>query len=595
MKNNHYSCMKAVFRKNITRFAPFWGLYALGMVLGFAAMANWENKGFYFSIHLVEAIRIMVPVNLVYGFLTAQLLWGDLFDMRLCSGIHSLPLRREQLFAAHLLTGLLVSLIPDGIMALSAIPVIAGQSVVNGWQIPLLWLLASQLQYLLFFGTALFCVFCTGSRLGMAVLYGCLNFGSILLYFLVDSLYIPMLYGVAAPGDLLYRLCPLSMMTNTYIDIQRAGNIWIQPYAWTDRFTPADGWDYLWAAAAVGAVLILAALLIYRKRDLERAGSFVAVPGLKPILGIVLALLAGAAAQLFGILLLGDTGWIILVMLFGGLTVGWFLGQMLLEKTTRIFTLRSAGILAILAVALGTSLVMTRLDVLGIESWVPDENQVASAAITNYYGEYEYDDREHLPLTEPDQIRDLLTIHQAAIDGRLDRHTALSDPEGRRWVDATILYELKSGRRVLRRYVLWGDEPAAQTAKCYLSDPDEILGDLLPLRDVDFLEIENYQVPEEYLTQKDLKELEQALLADCREGTLAPQPGFHQGWALDFDGYTAASWWFMVGFRNPEWADEGDTNILGVSVFPDSRHTVAWMDERGLRDAVTEQNRQYYE
>lgn len=97
-------------RKNLTRFAPLWALYSVAEVL--CLMTIQLNDP---AILAGDLVYVMGPVSIAhmgYAFLVAACLFGDLFDTRLCSGLHAMPLRREGWLLTHLASGLLFALIP---------------------------------------------------------------------------------------------------------------------------------------------------------------------------------------------------------------------------------------------------------------------------------------------------------------------------------------------------------------------------------------------------------------------------------------------------------------------------------------------------
>src|SRR5699024_6423527 len=108
-------------------------------------------------------------------------------------------------------------------------------------------------------------------------------------------------------------------------------------------------------------VLMGVVYLLYRRRKLESAGDFLAVSRLAPVLAVAMALTGSVAAWIF----LNATGLgyslgnPLLLFAFAGLIVGWFAGQMLLRRSTRVFYLRSWAGLGILTAAMAAGLGLT--------------------------------------------------------------------------------------------------------------------------------------------------------------------------------------------------------------------------------------------
>ena len=214
MKSRTSSCKAAAFRKDITRFWPVWVGYLLCLVIVQVLQSN-DDLDYWYAANMGEGISLMGVVNLGYGLVAAMMLFSDLFTNRMCNGIHSLPLKREQWFSAHVGAALLFSLVPTALMAaFSEVIIVLYSKMVAGWTVPLYWFAASNLQFLFFFGLAVFCAMCAGSRFGMTVVYGIANFFSILIYLLVDQLYTPLLKGVTTMSGPFEMLCPVWQMVN---------------------------------------------------------------------------------------------------------------------------------------------------------------------------------------------------------------------------------------------------------------------------------------------------------------------------------------------------------------------------------------------
>ena len=141
----------------------------------------YEDGDYRFAANLAVCINIMPLVNLGYGLLTAQLLFGDLFQSRMCNALHALPLRREGWFAVHFTAGILFSVVPTALMAGLSVPILLSTPMERAGMIALWWFLGTNAQYLFFFGSAMLAVFCSGSRFAEAVVYGILQFGAMLV------------------------------------------------------------------------------------------------------------------------------------------------------------------------------------------------------------------------------------------------------------------------------------------------------------------------------------------------------------------------------------------------------------------------------
>ena len=536
------------FRKNLTRFAPAWALYGVILLLILVTMVGSDFN--WFASDLTEALMIFPAANIIFAFISAQLLYGDLYNTRMCNALHALPLRRENWFVTNLVSGLTFNLIPTVLMLVFSLLMIllgAGRCN-NGLLIPVMVFLGSNLQYLFFFGLATFCAFLVGKRFAMAVVYVILNFASLIVYWLVDMLYIPMLYGVQTAEEPFYLFSPVVQMCSAeYMDVE-----WLIPESsslyrsYSNRgimyFT--EGWGYIGICAAVGIGLMGLALVLYRKRKLECAGDFMAIRGIEPVFLTVYTLFLGALFQMiFGTF----TGNDIDLSLFVGLIVGFFTGRMLIKRTVRVFRWKAwlqCG--ALIGIFLLTLLV-TWLDPLGIQTWMPDAEDVVSVRINANHGNYD-STGESFTVEDSEDIEKMLSIHGVLMTGNSRESmvyypapTVVNDKETAEITETVILvenysmpisfhYQLKNGRTVSRYYYVNLSSEEGKMLRPYFADISCVLGveeDKLEafIKEVSTVLIDGELV---YLTAEDKLELLQAIDADCDAGHMIQAWGYRR-------------------------------------------------------------------
>ena len=376
MKSRTSFFHKTVFKKDLIRFAPAWGIYTIFLLLAVVSLSN-LGHAYYRLQNVSDCIMAMSWINLFYGAIVAQLLFGDLYNSRLCNALHALPLRRESWFATHVASGICFSLLPSLAIALIALPVLRLES---GWTAIFWWLLASELQYLFFFGTAVLCVMLAGNRLGQLALYGILNFAGLLTYWMAYAVYQPFLHGIQFSEEPFMLICPIGQISTMSdvlsIDFERIENALGE----TENYIihgvmPETGWGYMAIFAAVGIVALLAALVLYRRRKLECAGDFVAMSAMEPVVTVIVAVFTGGVFHLFA-----DTFGMNLrsVMLGAGMVVGFFVCRMLLERTTRVFCKKTFLFCGGIVAVFGLTVLLTYLDPVGITRYVPQAADVGS-------------------------------------------------------------------------------------------------------------------------------------------------------------------------------------------------------------------------
>lgn len=613
-----------VFKKNLTRFAPVMVLYTICLLLGMTMMymdsMNANSKvNFWFAHYMCICVQAMGVVNLFFAPLMAMLLFGDLYNSRMCNALHAMPPTRESYFVTNILSGLTFSLVPTAVMTVLSIPLLNGTVVHNAWQIALLWFAGTNLEFLCFFGLAVLAVFCTGSRFAMAAVYAALNGGAFVVYLLIDTIYTPMLYGVITPDRLCLLLTPIAnMLDDTFVEVQGWNELEKlvkgREAEMVANFSVDGNFYNLITYAVAGVVFLVIALLLYRKRNLECAGDAVAFRVLEPVFqiacGVGGAALAVLCMQMFFYSSYRNGTVLLYIFLLCGLIVGWFAGKMLLERSIRVFRLKNWAGLAILTAVAVISLVMTHFDVFGIEDWTPRAEQVKVARFGHYSG-------NTIELTEKEDIAQIIRLQEMAREDRLEEWGAFplsyiqSRSEGIEGVSMPsegfyygeggydveeehlyaapvyIEYELESGRIVSRIYYIWASLEEGDIANKFLSDWDLVWEearrgwyDEFDINQIYEIRIAGEEVPEELTTTEFAQSLLDAVKADCEAGSMTQSSYFHHGYFYDeeredYNKIRSLSIEIYTG-------DEENYTAVGFDIFADSENTLNWLRAHDL-------------
>ena len=619
------SCFnKAVFKKNLTRFSPVWVLYTICLMVGlFLLYTDGDaphsfNRQFAFVKNMAELINSMGIINLGYALVVAQLLFGDLFNSRMCNMLHAMPLRREGWFLANVLAGIAFSLVPTAMMALVAMPLLNTTFYVDAWQIAALWFVGTNLEYVCFFGLAAFSAMCVGNRFTMAAGYGLLNAGAYIAYWLVDTIYTPMLYGIVTPTTLAQNLTPVSqVMSHIFVETGTRGQLrelFGENYEGvTANFTVTGEWGILFLWAAAGIAFLLAALFLYKKRHLECAGDAVAFRPLVPVFQVLCAIFVMASGQffLYSILGLRNQNYPVLAV---GLVIGWFIGRMLIERSTRVFRLRNWYGLGALAAVLVMTLVFTHFDVLNIEERMPKQEQIKSVILDTGY-------INSIKLEEDADIETILQLHRLTLDNRaeegsgsyvigsngqwvryIDNNADLIDEEDhtqpvRIATNIRLRYELDNGNVAAREYNVWVDSPEGQILRDYLNRWENVTGegqekvivngvefDRLAMVLAEFTSMSVDYVDQELGNAIDTRREAESFLAavrsDCAAGNMAQHDHFHTGYFripdTDYEeGYARRDWLWVYLNANDKYG-------LSLEVYADSENTLRWLAEHNM-------------
>ena len=440
------SCFNGtLFRKNLSRYWPLWGLasfggamFPLAMLLellhnGFRFWSPLETRQAYYTV-----LSYGVPViSIVYAILCAMAVWNYLYNARSVGMMHTLPVRREGLFVTNVLSGLTMMAIPyavTGVLLVLVTMLFGGFEPVG----VLVTVLGVMGESLFFFGLATFCAFIVGNVFMLPALYGLLNFIAVLTDFMVNLLAQGFCFGLNSSYSgtvewlspvvyLIQKISPNSTYETQWVTDRLGG----QRYETSvlTSVTLENGW-LIAAYAAAGAALLGLAWLLYRRRRSESAGDVVAVGWMKPVFrygcAVYAAILGGRLlyallwesfqnGQYFALLPM------ILCMIAGG-AVGYYAASMLLAKTPRVFKTTWKGMLA---VALGCAALCgaMKYDLFGVTRRVPAPDSVklvnVYAAGSNYY---------LTPGKDDDLIAEVRTLHQTIID---DKDYIMSTAEGR--------------------------------------------------------------------------------------------------------------------------------------------------------------------
>ena len=466
------------FKKDLTRYAPVWALYLISMLLYVNTLSSYGYSDHFAARQLPTMIKSFGIINMIYGTVCAVMLFGDLFNTRMCYALHALPQRRESWLLSHTAAGLCFSIVPNALLS-----ILLMVKLESYWFLGLYWLLAVTLQFVFFFGLGIFSTLLTANRFAALLVCAGFNFVSMLIYAAITVLYLPLMVGVSVAISGFYRFSPVvNLFQFDYFKFKaiqipvpggetKAGKIETRTFFEFQNLL--DGWGYLVILAVVGIALIGIALWLYRKRHLETAGDFLAFPVLKMPACIIITLCVCLCTALLGTAF--SDAYIIWLGL--GLIVGFFGGLMLLERRLKVFRKKTFLGFIVIGVCMVLSLVAMDYDWFGIEGWMPKADRVASVTIGNYRsddlllsssGDYQ-NNRIVVTLENQEDIEKIIDAHEDILD-------RLNVPDNSKWHRITIQYKMKSGRTVLRSYSAPANGTNYEIFSHYFYQPDQIMG-----------------------------------------------------------------------------------------------------------------------
>lgn len=449
---------RTLFLENLRRFWPLWAVYAAVWLIAEPVLCF--VRAFGRNVPLTKAELILdlrnlllragsdvgLMVALIFGILFAIALFAYLMNSRAVGMFHSFPIRREGLFLTNYLSGVIIF---TAAQILAVILTVLVQLAAGAPDFPTLGtaFLCSWGQMLFFYSFGVFCAVFTGQILAIPVFYGVLN---VLVYglcamtqALAESVYFG--FRAVVPGWVEW-LNPVVKLENsisiTPVFNETAGVV----TEWT-----FEGLHVVLIYVLVGLILIIPAFVLYRYRASETAGDTIAVPWAKPIflygVAICFALTLGQGLyylvwdELFQPEMLNFPVMAVCMILLG--LVGYWGAEMLLKKSFHVFrdSWKNAVGLAVILIVL---LLGVRVDILGVERYVPELDSIESIS---YYMKNCSGDLE-----DPAEIAKFLEAHQAILAEKDSLRRSNSYDETYSYGNLDLHYYLKNGQTIRREY-----------------------------------------------------------------------------------------------------------------------------------------------
>lgn len=535
-----------------------------------AGASAWDRQ-------VLELSQGMIVLSFAVGILTAMVMFHYLYNNRSCGMMNALPLRRETLFLTVYLTGLTPLLLADLLVMLLSAALFAGRGVLL--KNLLIWLAMAAGTNLTFYGFAVFCAMLTGSLLILPIVYVVLNLAAPVAESCLRELLSHLIYGMGDSYSLLLTLLsPIWCLLSRVHVVNTA----------EDGPWQLNGLEWVGIYALLGLIFSFLALRLYRKRQMEVATDTVAIPVLKPVFRYCMSFgTALVFAQVIYSMILGGrfhggvAALVILALLLLGAVLGWYVAEMLIQRTVRVFPGKWKGLIPVcllLVLFVGAA----ELDMFGYERYVPKAGDVESV-IVNSGGEWE--------IREPENLEKAIALHQTMID-----HKRQHEGDIHVYGDWMIFrYNLKNGRQVARRYYI------ARMESGTVYDPSDLLAwqELLNcpelLRQYNALEI---PVTEEtvYFAELNISWLDEAdrwqggslnltpeeavdfyrngLLPDMEENTVGRR------WLVQDEEYqnTVSNVAFYLDLRWPVGSGQrNDFAYFSTQLCLDSVHSMAWI------------------
>lgn len=395
-------------------------------------------------------------VIVIAGILCAYVAFQYLHSAVKLDFYHSLPMKRETLFAVKFVSSILTFIIAYVASQFLAVVFAVVFGCMTG--AILVEMILATIQGILFFlcsySGAMLTILLTGKMLTTVLATGVLG------------LYIPMLWLVAL---MFVQMFFETSFIDSYFIRCRSSLRFTSPWALC-LFYESNGtmgatgvvlnWKYMFLTAAVTVVFLLVSLALYRVRKTEAAGKAIAFARIETLVKLLLTIPASLIAAMVAYELYDSVVWeAAFIVLFAALSCmimefiyRWDIRQVLMHK-------RHIGITILVSAVL---FFVLRFDVTGYDTWLPEKSEIAAMAVKGGAENILYEGAEGMPegfsrLGASEELLDYLETEEFGPIYRLAQEGVRVVKGGTSEGEHTYLslkYRLKNGKEIYRSYMV---------------------------------------------------------------------------------------------------------------------------------------------
>lgn len=444
MTRSRYYFNSSIFRQNFRQHGWIGIIYVLGLLFALPLQLFMSNNPNAKPQEIEHLFRIAGGVQTLFIItipVAAGLFLFRYLQAKAPSDLwHSLPLRREHLFTAHLTSGLALLLLPvwlTGAVVAVVKPWSGNYYIFQGadiWH----WCITVSILTLFLFCFSVFVGICTGqSILQGIIIYILLILPAVLLEMINShlSMYLYGYSGMSMPNS----------RSDSWSPFIRVMNLEGNPFDQVE----------LWIYVALSAVFIGLSYLLYRKRHTEKAGQAIAFRYFNPLFkaGVMLCAML-VAGNYFAQMKQQQMGWVISGYVIGAI-IGYVAAEMIVRKTWQIMTRKAVAEFAVYTVMMGLLLYIPVSSVTGYEARVPTSDKISGVYMgTNYQMYTREDDLYTTPFMGQDPFSDnkdyieaVRKFHKAVVAIRPE-HTSQQYV----YEYFTLAYQLENGDKLVREY-----------------------------------------------------------------------------------------------------------------------------------------------
>ncbi|MBO3283477.1 multidrug ABC transporter permease [Paenibacillus sp. FSL M8-0228] len=475
MTSNRFFCSGGVIRQCLRQHGWIGLLYLAGLLFTVPLPLFMSTGNERVPTVLRSLFDSTIPGNELQNiiFLTVPVLAGVMllrFIQRKGSSdlYHSLPLRREHLLSAHLISGLILLLVPIWLTA--GVTALLNTSVELSYIFYIndigSWALVVSVLTIFLFTFTVFVGICVGQSLLQAVVVYVLLLLPFFLYSMISRFLGHNLYGYS-------QILGTIVQNGNGVGLRSSNNIWysLSPFVRImDLSSSVFSYVELLIYMGVSLLFVILGYVLYRKRLVEKATQAMAFTFFQPFFK--------AGVMLCAMLLIGEyfysTGgqgrdWSIFGYVLGAI-LGYIAVEMVIRKTWQIVRIRALLELVAYGAVLGLAMYIPTSSWIGYEERIPTAHSVEQV----YAGQNLYLDggatQKNLYFSQDKVfIAAVLNLQRELVSAHSVGESAGSNKEPQQMI--SIAYRLDDGTIMTRSYTFPEQPFRAALANVMLSEP----------------------------------------------------------------------------------------------------------------------------
>lgn len=528
---------------------------------------------------------------MIFPILTATHLFRFLQSDNSVAGIHSQPFTRKQQLNSHMISGLILTLVPvivaDTIsyfLIMANSPEVMTTSIVYHFGFMVLMTLAM-------FTCAMMVNTLSGLSISSIIITYILLVLPYGLMFMIYGILQEMLYGFVYSGSVENTIALFSPLTvyfknNTY-----------------------DSMFFLVVLGLLSIVYYTIGYVSYKHRPLENTKTIVSLDVYKPLFKYGVAFCASLTIGIYlNYTFRSDSSFYTVINYLIGGAIGYFIAEMLLQKKLRVLKSSFKGFITF-SLVMGLLFSILYFDAFGFESRVPDPSKVQSVSVKNasghYYGNYPDYSHDKDVFTNSETIQLITEFHTAVVNDDGLKDAVEQDVyyyRGNNQTSFEFIYTMNNGSKMIRQYYL---------------DVKAYEGYLKPLYETEDYKYYNY--PLIGMTVEDIASINlngNSYNDKYDDGTVtlsskAQMNGFLTALESDILAQPFESMTYYnatIGWIEYYTYDEDGSSIRAgnIPLLREYTHTIQWLKDNGYKDhlvldannidyAVVERNFMYYD